>query len=184
MRMLLDETDMSLNDFIGSKFYHDGGWELFRGELVAMSPVKAWHDFVAARMMHLFQGRLNAFDRKCRVGGSNTAIIADDSFIMPDILVSCERSRLRDDGRFVRSPELIVEILSPATKEYCLKDKKRMYQELGAYEFWAVDLDGKSIYVENLLDGEGRTFRLGDAIRSPLFAVFDFSVDAVFDGIL
>jgi hypothetical protein len=56
--MLLDETVMSVHDFIGSKFYHDGGWELFRGELVAMSPVKAWHDFVAARIMYLFQGRL------------------------------------------------------------------------------------------------------------------------------
>jgi Uma2 family endonuclease len=184
MRMLLDETEMGLNDFIGSKFYHDGGWELFRGELIAMSPVKAWHDFVGARMMYLFQSKLDAFGRKCVVGGSNTAVIADDSFIMPDILVSCEKSRLGDDGRFVVSPELIVEILSPATKEYCLGDKKRLYQELGAYEFWAVDLDEKSIYVENLLDGDGREFKLGDAIRSPLFPMFDFTVDDVFVVIL
>jgi Uma2 family endonuclease len=182
--MLLDETEMSVRDFIGSKFYHDGGWELFRGELVAMSPVKAWHDFVAARIMHLFQGRLDAFGRKCVVGGSNTAVITDDSFIMPDVLVSCEKSRLGEDGRFTLSPELIVEILSPATREYCLGDKKLLYKELGAYEFWAVDLNERSIYVENLLDGDGRKFKMGDAIRSPVFPMFDFAVDAVFDGTL
>ncbi len=42
-------------------------------------------------------------------------------------------------------PDLVVEILSPSTAYYDLKQKKRGYQSAGVKEYWVVDPEDKSM---------------------------------------
>ncbi|MDR1205618.1 MAG: Uma2 family endonuclease [Peptococcaceae bacterium] len=185
-RLLLDESEpMSIDEFICSIYYHEGIWELFRGELVGMSPAVSWHDFTVNRISYLFQSVIEARGGRCRVGGSNTAVLHhDDSFVMPDVFVSCDETRMNEKGRYAAAPELIVEVLSPATRAYCLGEKKDLYREAGAEEYWAVDTDARYILVENFRTGFKKQFSMGDSIQSDFDSGFNLDVADVFKPIM
>jgi hypothetical protein len=69
---LIDEEPMPLKWFLCSKYFQDGGWELVKGELVAMSPAKALHEAVVQRIGYLFQSVIG--EGNCTVYGSNIGI--------------------------------------------------------------------------------------------------------------
>ncbi len=57
--------------------------------------------------------------------------------VQPDIVVVCDRSKLDRRG-CLGTPDLIVEILSPATAAKDVKDKFQLYEEAGVPEYWIV----------------------------------------------
>jgi Uma2 family endonuclease len=58
----------------------------------------------------------------------------------PDILfISKERMHLIDKDGLYGAPDLIIEILSPSTAKFDLKDKKDVYEKYGVKEYWIVD---------------------------------------------
>jgi Uma2 family endonuclease len=176
---------MTLNEFYGSKYYHDGGWELFRGELIAMSPSRVGHEFVVMRLGHLFQKVIDEFGLKCVVGGSNAAVLYENnSLVMPDLFICCDKGRYWDDGRFHVAPELVVEILSPATKTYCVGKKKELYRDCWAIEYWLVDIDEKWVQVENFEIGFVERFELDSMVRSQWCKHFRFEVRDILKNIL
>jgi Uma2 family endonuclease len=181
-RVMLDEDEpMTIKEFLLSKYYHDGLWELFRGELIAMSPARVGHDFTVSRISHLFQSAISSFSMNCRVAGQTTAVLyEDDSFVMPDVLVTCDKSRIDENGRFRPAPEVIVEVLSPATREYCLHEKKDLYRDAGADEYWIVDLEDLSVTVENFKTNRRKRYGVKESIVSDFSSAFNFEVESVF----
>jgi Uma2 family endonuclease len=178
--MLLDETEMSLRDFVSSKLHHDGGWELLKGELVAMSPARAKHELVSVQVPHLFKTILGKHS-KCKVYGGNMGLYFwnDDSFVIPDASVVCDQSKFVD-GRCVSGPEVVVEVLSPATRKYCLEEKRDLYEEKGVIEYWVVDLDERWVLIENFKSGFKRRFEMGEQLHSDFFENMNVTVDDVF----
>ncbi len=57
--------------------------------------------------------------------------------VQPDISVICDLAKLDDRG-CIGAPDLIVEILSPATAKKDMNDKFFLYQEAGVKEYWIV----------------------------------------------
>jgi Uma2 family endonuclease len=178
--MLLDETVMTLRDFIMSKFHHDGGWELYKGELVAMSPARANHELVSGQVLHLFKNIVGA-GSKCKVYSGNMGLYLwdDDSFIMPDVSVICDQSKFAG-GRCVSGPEVVVEVLSPATRRYCLDEKRDLYEEHGMTEYWIVDFDERWVLIENFRSGFKGRFEAGEPLRSDFFGDIHVTADDVF----
>jgi Uma2 family endonuclease len=168
MISLIDEEPMTLHDFLCSKYYKDGGWELIKGELVAMSPARAIHEEVVISLGVLFKTLLH--DKRCRVYGSNTGlkIFEDNSWISPDLSICCDASII-EDGWFLRVPELVAEVLSASTKAYDLSQKRDIYREFGAVEYWAVDLRERWILVENFRSNKRVYYNMGDIAESELF---------------
>jgi len=69
---------------------------------------------------------------------------ADDTVVQPDLLVICDLSKIDDKG-CVGAPDLVIEILSPATIRHDRIIKFRLYQKAGVREYWIVDPDTQSI---------------------------------------
>jgi Uma2 family endonuclease len=178
---LLEDDTMTLGEFIGSKFYHDGGWELCKGQLVLMSPARISHEYVIQRVGHLIQGYLEAKNRRCKVYGSNIGVRLweDDSHIQPDISMSCGESKIKD-GWFLRVPELVVEVLSASTRLYDLNQKRDIYAEYGGVEYWAIDLENRYVIVENFGNKSKITYYSGDIIKSFVLDDFNIAVDEIF----
>ncbi len=62
----------------------------------------------------------------------------------PDILfIAKENLGIVQGGKVKGAPDLIIEILSPATAKYDLNDKKDIYEQFGVKEYWIVDPDAK-----------------------------------------
>ncbi len=58
----------------------------------------------------------------------------------PDIIFVSEQNKgiLKGDGIY-GAPDLVVEILSPGTKNFDLTKKKTVYEKSGVKEYWAID---------------------------------------------
>jgi Uma2 family endonuclease len=180
---LIDEEPMPLKWFLCSKYFQDGGWELVKGELVAMSPARAGHEAVVQRVGYLFQTAIGK--GACTVYGSNIGIRlwGDDSHISPDLSVCCDPSMI-EDGWFIRVPELVAEVLSKSTKAYCLGVKREIYREFGAKEYWAIDIDEKWVLVENFERGTCERYKAGDTVKSYLFETFEFGVESILKNVI
>ena len=64
--------------------------------------------------------------------------------VQPDILfVSTARSEIIHDDWIRGAPDLVIEILSPATADRDHDLKRKLYQRHGIAEYWIVDLDAR-----------------------------------------
>ena len=76
-----------------------------------------------------------------------------DTLVEPDITVVCDSSKLDKYG-CKGAPDLVIEILSPSTKQYDCLVKYKLYQQAGIKEYWIVDPDKKLVLVYTLVDGQ------------------------------
>ena len=71
-----------------------------------------------------------------------------DTMVQPDLMILCKdrRDRLKR-GLIYGAPDLIVEVLSPSTKQYDRIEKLRKYETSGVREYWLVDPESKTVVV-------------------------------------
>jgi Uma2 family endonuclease len=111
-------------------------------------------------------------------------VLADHSIVQPDVIyVSSERTeilRLRAEG----APDLVVEILSPATARRDLGEKMRLYAESGVVEYWIVDPDRETFtFLENTAGGFRVRLPDGAVYRSAAFAGIELDVEAFWQAL-
>ena len=70
----------------------------------------------------------------------------DRTMVEPDIVVICSRDRQRYFGCY-GAPDLVVEILSPATARKDMTIKLHKYLEAGVKEYWVVNPESRQIIV-------------------------------------
>jgi Uma2 family endonuclease len=91
--------------------------------------------FAVARLLHEFASQHGGYS----VISPVDVVLAEHSIVQPDVIyVSPDRAgilRQRVEG----APDLVVEILSPATARRDLGEKLRLYAEFGITEYWIVD---------------------------------------------
>ena len=67
-------------------------------------------------------------------------VISESNVVQPDILfVKTENLGIITDKNINGASDLIIEILSPSSGYYDLVEKKKIYAEFGAKEYWIVD---------------------------------------------
>jgi Uma2 family endonuclease len=131
--------------------------ELIDGKTYMMSSASQAHQD-AFRGLY---GQLYVFlkGKECRLlsapfGVRLNAAAKDDTVVQPDILVVCDKSKLKDGQSCVGAPDFIAEILSPSTRGFDQVTKFNAYLEAGVREYWIVDPEIKSVSVFLLKDGE------------------------------
>ena len=76
-------------------------------------------------------------------------VLSDTDVVQPDLLfVSREREHLLSGGENVRgAPDLVVEIVSPATADRARGYKRALYGRHGVMEYWLVDPTADTIWI-------------------------------------
>lgn len=92
--------------------------------------------------------------------------------VQPDICVICDNSKLDERG-CIGAPDLIIEIVSPASAQVDTRDKFQIYQDSGVREYWIVFPEEKVIQIFLLTNGkyELRGMYAGDS-KAPI-SIFD-----------
>jgi Uma2 family endonuclease len=115
----------------------------------------------------------------CAVVSPVDVMLADHSIVQPDVIyVGRERAsilRQRVEG----APDLVVEILSPATARRDLGEKLRLYAEFGVVEYWIVDPDRETVtFLENTPSGFRVRLPEGAVYRSTAIAGLEIDLEA------
>lgn len=78
-------------------------------------------------------------------------VLSESTVVQPDLLwISPERSHLVGASNLQGAPDLIVEVLSPATRRTDENLKRKLYERFGVREYWVVDLDIEQVKVWHL----------------------------------
>lgn len=121
----------------------DARLELIDGVLIMHSPANVRHEDIFWFLGTLLRGYAAA-TRAGRVFGSRTPMILDDDRgerrVEPDLLSIKTENLGRLGDVSLRGPaDLVLEILSPATRDYDLGEKRAVYAAAGVPEYWIVD---------------------------------------------
>ncbi len=131
----------------------DKRWELIAGEAFAMAPAPSIvHQSVTLRLAARLEQALKG--KSCRPFVAPVDVkLSDADVVQPDVLVVCDPKKITThhiDG----APDLVIEVLSPATATRDLREKKALYAQYGVREYLVVDpLEN---YVTRFLLNEGR----------------------------
>ena len=162
--------------------------EYYRGELFAMSGAKVSHNIIAANLLIAMGQRLKG--KPCKPFNSDQRIhIPNNSlFTYPDISVVCgEIITLDDDGWNILNPIIIIEILSPSTRDYDRGSKFKLYRAIPTLAEYIL-VDSESVSVEIFRVNENKTWLL-EEFEQPKQALFirslgfSISLDEIYDGV-
>ena len=162
----------------------DERYELLHGALVMAPAPREIHQSILGRL-HIDMG---VFLDEHNLGyiyfSPFDVVLSDENVVQPDLLfISNERAHSITPDNIQGAPDLVVEILSPATAERDRTVKFELYAEHGVQEYWIVDPDARSITVFLLNEGEFEevdTYSEGETLTSPMLAGFTFKLDGKF----
>ena len=109
-------------------------------------------------------------------------VLSKTDVVQPDLLfVSDERAHLLLGGdNVLGAPDLVVEILSPATAGRDRTLKRALYARHGVKEYWLVDPDARTVTVLGLGAGDFEvvgTYGQGQTMSSPTLSGFSAGLD-------
>ena len=163
----------------------DERYELLDGDLILVAAPNLKHQRVQFRLGR----KLGQFILDHELGEFFYApcdvVLSDTDVVQPDLLfVSRGRERLLRGGENVRgAPDLVVEILSPATADRDWGHKRELYGRHGVTEYWLVDPIAETVSIHRQRAGvlaATRTFGREQTLRSPLLAGLELRLDDVF----
>jgi Uma2 family endonuclease len=111
-------------------------------------------------------------------------VLSAEDVLQPDILfISKERSHIITEKNIQGAPDLVIEVLSPATAERDRGLKRKLYAKFGVTEYWTVDPEGKSIEV--MSSGEKgfdtvHVYKMSESVSSPLLKGLSFNLGEIF----
>lgn len=119
---------------------------------VLITPHSLNHNRAARNIFRLFDNYLDGKDSEVFSWGVTLFLTAMHR-LLPDMMVVCNPGKVREDGVH-GAPDLIAEVLSPATIRIDRIQKTQLYGQCGVREYWIVDAGSKS--VEVYLNENGR----------------------------
>jgi Uma2 family endonuclease len=113
-------------------------WEIIDGVAYAMSPAPSTrHQGIVLRLSARIERGLAG--KPCRPFVAPTDVrLSETDVVQPDILVACDPSKVTAT-HVAGAPDVVVEILSPATAIRDLRQKKALYERTGVREYVVVD---------------------------------------------
>lgn len=122
--------------------------EYYKGDIYAMSGAKVAHNRISGNVYHALRKRLEG--KPCEPFSSDQRIhIPENSlFTYPDISVVCgEPETFNNDEWNILNPTVIIEILSPSTKDYDRGEKFKLYRDIKSLREYIM-IDSQNIQVE------------------------------------
>ncbi|HDL18575.1 MAG TPA: Uma2 family endonuclease [Bacteroidetes bacterium] len=159
-------------------------YEILEGELI-MGPAPIT---IHQRISRKIEIQLAYFVEKHNLGEIFDApfdvIFGETNVIQPDLLfISNENKKILTEKNIQGAPDLIIEILSPATAYYDLIEKKEIYEKFGVQEYWIVDPKRQWIEIYTLTDRKYQLFQrqeIKGKIHSKILAGFELSLENIF----
>lgn len=163
--------------------------EYINGEIVILGSPNAFHQDISANLLVLMRSYLKG--KPCKVYHAPFDVhfwkkdFKDPDVMQPDLLIACDvEHNLNEKGRYMGTPSMVVEILSPGTRSKDMVDKLNTYMISGVKEFWVVDPKSKTVLVygfKELEIDEFITCKNNETVRSYWFKGLEAPLEEVFE---
>lgn len=131
------------------KLPEDARYELIDGVFYDMPLPLTIHQAMIGRLFARFDRFLSDSRGECEVFLSPFDVQLDEddrTMVQPDLVVNCSRDRVTRRGIF-GAPDLLIEILSPSTRQKDMVLKLKKYEQAGVREYWMIDPEEKTVAV-------------------------------------
>lgn len=125
--------------------------EIIDGAEYDMSPANTKHIVIQRNLSAIIYNFLKG--KQCRVFTEIGVDLDENNYVIPDLLVVCDRNKITDKG-INGTPDFVVEVLSPSTKRKDITVKKDLYERFGVKEYWIISPKEESIEVYILQNGK------------------------------
>ncbi|MGN6619319.1 MAG: Uma2 family endonuclease [Ilyomonas sp.] len=143
-----NEQKISIEEYLEMETASPEKHEYYKGEVFAMSGAKVPHNRISSNLIGELIMRLK--EKKCQPYGSDMRIHIPSNtlFTYPDISIICgDVITLNNDDYNVLNPTVIIEILSPSTKNYDRGEKFKLYRDIPTLKEYIL-VDSESIHIE------------------------------------
>jgi Uma2 family endonuclease len=139
----------------------DVRYEYIDGHVYAMSGGTVEHAWIAMNMVRLLDEQLQS--GPCRVFNSDVHVqVSEDRYVLLDASISCDVADTQIGNQTIRSPHLVVEVLSPSTERFDRGTKFALYQECASIEEYVLigsQRQSVEVYRRDGEKGEQWTYR-------------------------
>ncbi|HEX2944973.1 MAG TPA: type II toxin-antitoxin system Phd/YefM family antitoxin [Clostridia bacterium] len=166
--------------------------ELINGEIYLLGSPNLGHQELLARLYLIFNDYLK--DKKCRPIFAPFDVhfwkkdIKEPDVMQPDLLVACDlEGNVNENGRYMGTPTLTVEILSKSTRSKDMVDKLNTYMMSGVREYWIIDTKQKTVMIYDFVDYTVdllKIFKKGDIAESIVFEGLTADVGELFENLI
>ena len=149
------KIDMTVDEFLQWAEGQEGRYELYHGQVYAMSPERSGHAEAKFAVQVALADAIRKAGIPCHMlPAGMTVRISDDTAHEPDALVYCG-PKLPADAVEVPSPIIVVEVLSPSTRRIDASAKLTGYFSLpGVHHYLIVD-PGKPPLIHHQRQNDG-----------------------------
>lgn len=180
--MINVKTRLTYADYLETS--DDERYELTNGELVMVPAPQTGHQMISIALASRLYTFVKERDLGTVVAAPTDVVLSEATVLQPDLLyVSSGRSQIISRENVQGAPDLVVEILSPATAERDRTVRLDLYVNHGVKEYWIVDPDARTIMVlvrgEDGFDEAG-VYGEGQTLRSPTLAGLTIILDEIF----
>jgi Uma2 family endonuclease len=170
--------------------WNDGErWELIDGVPYNMSPAPSTaHQRVIGELFFALHSYLKGKTCEVFVAPFDVRLFASeenketDTVVQPDLSIICDPNKIGEKG-CKGSPDLIIEVLSPATARKDKWEKFHQYEKAGVKEYWIVDVTHKTVETYVLVDekySQRKMYSGEDEIRVSIFEDLIIPVKTIF----
>ena len=173
------KVTMSYEEFIALTESSELRYELIDGELYLLASPNFKHQLAVARIAKFF---FNWFEEKKCIPLTSPFDVTlfkskeNINVVQPDILVICDIGKVDEKGKYKGVPTLVVEVLSPSTRNKDMIRKLELYRMTGVSEYWMVDVEKKAIHVYQ--------FEQQNIADYQIFINVDTAESSVFEGLI
>lgn len=134
--------------------------EYYKGEIFAMSGANGRHNIISVNIITVLSIALKG--KSCRPYGSDMRIHIPENtlFTYPDISIICGDVIIsKEDDETATQPTVIIEILSPSTKNYDRGQKFMLYRSIPSLKDYIL-IDSESVHAEHFSLNKERLWQL------------------------
>lgn len=159
-------------------------YELIGGELLMSPSPSSYHQIISSNLFKILESHVSERNLGRVLYAPLDVVLSMRDVVQPDLMyVSSDRADIIAENNVVEVPDLVIEILSEATKTSDQVRKKNLYETYGAGEYWIVDPGEKTID-QFILQGEAfrlsGTFGSSQQLTSPVIDGLTLPVGQVF----
>ncbi len=126
-----EKLKYTLKEYLQMELENDTRYEFYDGELFPVTDASIAHNQIVSSTSNALYNRLAA--KSCNVLSSTQKIHVKKNslYCYPDLVIVCGKiETLEDQKDVITNPIVLIEVLSPSTRNYDLGDKFRLYRDI------------------------------------------------------